>query len=93
MEVLLKEECQGDVTWTAQCLDFLKGISQRGLLQLRGSQGQQRGIVCCKNNKEETVFWYPDCEVGLYVEGCFKTYHTKLNYEGKMCFIYKNLSV
>jgi hypothetical protein len=32
------------------------------------------------NNKKETVFWCPDCQAGLCIEGCFNTFHTKLNF-------------
>jgi hypothetical protein len=46
MEVVLNEKCQDDIPWTAQCVDFLKDISQRGFLQLKGSQGQQRSVLC-----------------------------------------------
>jgi hypothetical protein len=32
----------------------------------------KRCVVCCKQGKRrETVFWCPDCEAGLCVEGCF----------------------
>jgi hypothetical protein len=35
----------------------------------------KRHVVCYKEGKRrETVFWCPDCEAGLCVEGCFKTY-------------------
>jgi hypothetical protein len=45
----------------------------------------KRCAVCYKQGKRrETVFWCPDCEAGLCVEGCFRTYHTKLNFLGKI---------
>jgi hypothetical protein len=31
-------------------------------------------------DKKGTVFWCPDCQAGLCVEGCFKTFHTKLQF-------------
>jgi hypothetical protein len=41
----------------------------------------KRHIVCYKHNKmKETVFLCPDCQAGLCVEGCFKTFHTKLHF-------------
>jgi hypothetical protein len=47
----------------------------------RKSRPTKRCEVWYKNNKrKETVFWCPDFEAGLCVEGCFKTFHTKLNY-------------
>ena len=44
--------------------------------------GQQMGcVVCYKNNRrKETVVWCPECEAALYVEECFKAFHTKLNF-------------
>jgi hypothetical protein len=44
----------------------------------RKSVPTKKCVVCYKNNKKETVFWCPDYEANLCVEGCFKTYHTKL---------------
>jgi hypothetical protein len=47
----------------------------------RKSRPTKRCVVCYKKKRRrETVFWCPDCVVGLCVEGCFKTYHTKLSY-------------
>jgi len=41
----------------------------------------KRCVVCYKNNRRrETVFWCPECEAALCVEGCFKAFHTKLNF-------------
>ena len=41
----------------------------------------KRCVVCYKHNKKkETLFWCPECQAGLCVEGCFKTFHTKLNF-------------
>jgi hypothetical protein len=82
MELVLKEKCQGDIPQITQCLGFLKDISQRGFLQMKGSQDQQRGVLCVTKKKQEEgdMFWCPDCEAGLCVEGCFKTCHTKLSY-------------
>jgi hypothetical protein len=37
-----------------------------------------------QGTRKETVFWCPDCEDGLCVEGCFKTYHKKLNFSAKL---------
>ena len=45
----------------------------------------KRCVVCCKHNKrKETVFWCPDCQAGPCVEGCFTTFHTKLNFLHKI---------
>jgi hypothetical protein len=52
------------------------------------SQPTKHCVVCYKQGKrKETVFWCPDCKAGLCVEGCFKTYHTKLNFQGN-CFTF-----
>ncbi|XP_021918752.1 piggyBac transposable element-derived protein 4-like [Zootermopsis nevadensis] len=45
------------------------------------SRPTKRCVVCYKQGKrKETVFWCPDCEAGLCVDGCFKIFHTKLNF-------------
>jgi hypothetical protein len=81
MEVVRKEKCQGDIPRTTQCLDFLRDISQKRIPPTeKKSRPTKRCVVCYKNNKmKETGFWCSDCEASLCVEGCFKTYHTKLN--------------
>ena len=39
-------------------------------------------VVCkAKGRRKESVFWCPDCGVGLCVPRCFKDYHTKLVYD------------
>jgi hypothetical protein len=48
MDVVLKEKCQITIPRTTQCLDFLKEISQRGFLHLKGSQGQQICVLCVR---------------------------------------------
>lgn len=51
VKVVLNEKFQGDIPQTIQCLDFLKDIWQRGFLQLKGSQGQQRGVLFVARTK------------------------------------------
>jgi hypothetical protein len=53
MKVVLKEMCQGDIPQTTECKEFLKDISQIGILQLKGSQGQQRGVLCVTRTARE----------------------------------------
>jgi hypothetical protein len=39
----------------------------------------KRCVMCYEQGKRrETVFWCLDCEAGLFVEGCFKTFHSKI---------------
>jgi len=52
---------------------------------LKKARPTKRGVVWYKNNKrKETVFWCPECEAALCVEECFKAFHTKLNFLGKI---------
>ena len=47
----------------------------------RKARPTKRCVVCYKNNRrKETVFWCPECEAALCVEGSFKAFHTKLNF-------------
>lgn len=42
---------------------------------------QRRCAVCSKANvRKDTYFWCPDCNVGLCIEPCFKSFHTKVNF-------------
>ncbi|XP_021941441.1 piggyBac transposable element-derived protein 4-like [Zootermopsis nevadensis] len=42
---------------------------------------QKRCVVCRKRGKrKDTVYWCGECEVGLCMVGCFKDFHTKLNF-------------
>ena len=45
------------------------------------SRPTKRCVACYKKNRrKETVFWCLECEAALYVEECFKAFHTKLNF-------------
>ena len=71
---------QGHHSTEKMCRDFLKDIFQEEYHQQKKRPGQQRCVVCSKNNRrKETVFWCPKCEAALCVEECFKAFHTKLN--------------
>jgi hypothetical protein len=41
------------------------------------SKPQQQCVVCSRQDKrKESIYWCPDCEAGLYLDGCFRSYHT-----------------
>ena len=42
---------------------------------------QRKCAVCkaMKNKRKDTIYWCPDCQVGLCLEFCFKEFHTKQN--------------
>jgi hypothetical protein len=45
------------------------------------SRPRRRCQVCSASRKRrDTVYWCPDCNVGLCLEDCFKVYHTKLTF-------------
>jgi hypothetical protein len=74
VEVVLKEKFWADIPWTAVPRLVERDFPDRIPPTERNSRPTKRCVGCYK--KRETVFWYPDCEAGLYVEGCFKT-HTQ----------------
>jgi hypothetical protein len=42
---------------------------------------QKRCIMCSKHGKRrESSYWCSECEAGLCLDGCFKKYHTTLNF-------------
>jgi hypothetical protein len=56
-------------------------FTKRIPLKEKTARPAKRCVVCCKHNKrKETVFECPDSQAGLCLEGCFKTFHTKLNF-------------
>jgi hypothetical protein len=56
---------------------FLERIPATG----KKAKPQKRCVVCAKHGtRKESVYWCSECEAGLCFEGCFKTYHTKLNF-------------
>jgi hypothetical protein len=56
---------------------FLERIPATG----KKAKPQRRCVVCTKHGmRKDTVYWCSDCEAGLCLHGCFKDYHTKLNF-------------
>lgn len=56
---------------------FIEKIPPTG----KKSRPQRRCVVCSSHGKRrDTVYWCPECEAGLCLEECFKTYHTKTNF-------------
>ena len=54
---------------------------ERILTTEKKTRTTKRCLVCYKNNRrKETVFWWPECEIALCVEECFKAFHTKLDF-------------
>ena len=48
--------------------------------------GKRKKCVVCSTSherfrKSRIQWWCPNCKVGLCVEGCFRTYHTRHHYE------------
>jgi hypothetical protein len=72
---------EGNIPWT-QRLEFLKGISQAGTLQLKETQGQQSGVLCVtriiRGRKQcfGVVIVRPVC----VLRAASRLTHTKLNY-------------
>jgi hypothetical protein len=56
---------------------FLERIPATG----KKAKPQKRCVVCAKHGKrKESIYWCSECEAGLCLDGCFKKYHTKLNF-------------
>lgn len=56
---------------------FLEKLPATG----KKARPQRRCVVCSKHGRRrDTIYWCPDCEAGLCLEECFKTYHTKTNF-------------
>jgi hypothetical protein len=42
---------------------------------------QRKCVVCTKHGRrKECIYWCSECEAGLCLDGCFKKYHTHLNF-------------
>jgi len=81
MEMKVSGYFKAIIPETKMCRDFLKDIFQKEYHRQKKRPGQQRGVVCYKNNRrKETVFWCPECEAALCVEESFKAFQTKLNF-------------
>jgi uncharacterized Zn-finger protein len=47
----------------------------------RKAKPYRRCVVCVrKGQRKESQYWCSDCEAALCLEGCFKVYHTLLNF-------------
>ncbi|XP_069684332.1 uncharacterized protein [Periplaneta americana] len=56
---------------------YIEKIPSRG----KKSKPQKRCTVCSKHGKrKESIYWCPDCGVGLCFKLCFKEFHTKLDF-------------
>jgi hypothetical protein len=56
---------------------FLERISPAG----KKARPHRRCVVCTKKGqRRETQYWCSECEAALCFEGCFKAYHTLLNF-------------
>jgi hypothetical protein len=56
---------------------FLEHIPTTG----KKARPQKRCILCSKDDKrKESIYWCSECEAGLCLDGCFKKYHTTLNF-------------
>ncbi|XP_067011326.2 uncharacterized protein [Anabrus simplex] len=53
---------------------FIERIPQTG----KKAKPQRRCPVCAiqKRRRRDTIYWCPDCRVGLCLQYCFKEYHT-----------------
>jgi predicted nucleic acid binding AN1-type Zn finger protein len=41
---------------------------------------QRKCAICTiQRKRKETIYWCPDCQVGLCFDHCFKEFHTKVN--------------
>lgn len=59
----------------------LNGRHFPSLYEATGKNRSRRCVVCAKNDKRlESRYQCQECDVGLCVFPCFKTYHTELNY-------------
>ena len=52
----------------------------------KNPDGKRKKCILCLSSHERfrktrIQWWCPNCKVGLCVEGCFRRYHTRLNYE------------
>jgi len=60
---------------------FLERYFPKRIPTEKKARPTRRCVVCYKNNRrKERVFWCPECEAALFVEECFKAFHTKLNF-------------
>jgi hypothetical protein len=55
---------------------FPEHISATG----KKARPQIKCVVCMKHGeRKESIYWCSECEAGLCLDGCFKTYHTNLH--------------
>jgi hypothetical protein len=56
---------------------FLERIPATG----KKAKPQRRCVVCAKHGRRrDSIYWCSDCDAGLCLDGCFRIYHTQLNF-------------
>jgi hypothetical protein len=61
-----------------------KSLTERHFVERIPATGNkakpQRCVVCAKHGRRDSIYWCSGCEAGLCLEGCFRIYHTQLNF-------------
>jgi hypothetical protein len=56
---------------------FLERIPATG----KKARPRRKYVVCTKHGKRsDSVYWCSECQAGLCLDGCFKSYHININF-------------
>jgi hypothetical protein len=61
------------------CVVYLQpkeSMSQAHTIQMANIPWRTCAVYSLWKKREEMIYWWPDCKVGLCIQSCFKLFHT-----------------